>query len=79
VAHRSFHSASQAVRPRQMNRRAPRASLIWPKIGSTGGAPHAQELLSPWSGETLVHGGNEMVGLGISWLAVLAGLALRAW
>jgi hypothetical protein len=35
VPHNSLHSAWQARRPRRMNRRAPRISLIWPKTGST--------------------------------------------
>jgi hypothetical protein len=35
VAQSSFHSALQAASPRRMNRRAPRACLIWPMSGST--------------------------------------------
>jgi hypothetical protein len=35
VPHSSFHSASQAARPRRVNRRAPCCSLSCPKTGST--------------------------------------------
>jgi hypothetical protein len=49
MAQISFHSQEAQCSPRSRNRRMPRASLIWPKTGSTIGANPAR-LANPAAG-----------------------------